>query len=132
MLINNNTNKRTIYTFLFDLYLSPESTIKLKNSIINLLKELILNLEITKDIFEYIFQKIALIFKGVEKDSPEKINKYLTLLNTILNDTTSAQKPLNYYTCLGNNSFELDLSKHKIEIGKCLTIIMNFKTSNPA
>ena len=126
----NNINKRTIYTFLFDLYLNPDSSNELKDSIINLLKELIINLEISKDTFEFIFQKISLIYKGIEKDSPEKLNQYLTLLNTILGDTISIQKPLNYYACPGNNSFELELSKQKISIGKCLTIIINFKISN--
>ena len=126
----NDINKRTIYTFLFDLYLNPESTKELKNSIINLLKELIINIEISKEIFEYIFQKIALIYKEEEKDSPEKLKEYLTLLNTILGDTLNAQKPFNYYACPGNNSFQLDLTKQKIEIGKCLTVIINFKISN--
>jgi len=71
----------------------------------------------TKDIYEYIFQKIASLYKGEEKVSPTKLTDYLTLLNTILGDTMNCQKPLNYFACIGKSKFELDLSKKKIKIG---------------
>ena len=123
-------NKKSIYIFLFDLYLNQNSSTKLKNSILNLIKELIINIEITKDIFEYIYQKISLLYKEEEQVSPEKLKEYLTLLNAILGDTMNIQKPFNYFACPGNNNFEVDFSNNKIDIGKCLTIIINFKISN--
>ena len=125
-------NNSSIYIFLFELYLNPKSSPQLKNSIINLLRELIINIEISKEIFEFIFQKISLLYKEEGQTSPEKLNEYLTLFNTVLGDTTNYQKPFNYFACSGNNNFELNFSNKKIEIGKCLTIIMNFKICNSA
>ena len=128
--IIDGINKKSIYIFLFDLYLKQNSSDKLKNAILNLIKELIMNLEVTKDIFEYIFQKISLLYKEEEQVPPVKLKENLTLLNTILEDTTNIQKPFNYFACPGNNNFEVDFSNNKIEMGKCLTIIINFKISN--
>ena len=50
---------KSIYIFLFDLYLKKETTPELKTSIINLLNELRINIETTKEIFEYLFQELS-------------------------------------------------------------------------
>ena len=126
----NVINKGSIYIFLFELYLNENTSTQLKNAIINLLKELIINIEMTKEIYENIFQKISILYKEESRISSEKLKEYLTLLNTVLGDTMNSQKPFNYFACPGNNTFELDLSNKKIEIGKCLTIIINFKIGN--
>ena len=130
--ITSKEDKKSIYIFLFELYLKEGTSTELKNAILNLLKELIINIEISKDIFEFIFQKIALIYRNEEKVSAEKLEEYLTLLNSILGDTMNCQKPLNYYSCAGNNKFVLDFSNKKIKLGRCVTIMMNFKMSNIA
>ena len=130
--IIGNEDKKSIYIFLFELYLKQDTTTELKNAILNLLKELIINIEISKDIFEFIFQKISLLYRNEEKVSAEKLEEYLTLLNSILGDTVNCQKPLNYYSCAGNNKFVLDFSDKKIKLGRCVTIMMNFKMSNIA
>ena len=125
-------DKKSIYIFLFELYLKQDTTSELKNAILNLLKELIINIEISKDIFEFIFQKIALLYRNEEKPTAEKLEEYLTLLNSILGDTMNCQKPFNYYSCAGNNKFVLDFSNKKIKLGRCVTIMMNFKMSSIA
>lgn len=122
--------KKDIYIFLFELYLKKDTIFELKDSILHLLKELIINIEITKDICEFIFQKISSLYKEEEKPTPERLKEYLTLLNTIVGDTMNCQKPFNYFSCLGEGEFEMILSKKKIEVGKCLTMIINFKVSN--
>ena len=62
--IIGNEDKKSIYIFLFELYLKQDTTTELKNAILNLLKELIINIEISKDIFEFIFQKISLLYRN--------------------------------------------------------------------
>ena len=128
--IAEDIEKKSIYIFLFELYLNKDTTFELKNAILNLLKELIINIEITKDIYEFIYQKISSLYKEEEKPTPEILKEYLTLLNTIVGDTMNCQKPSNYFSCLGEGEFEINLSNKKIEVGKCLTIIINFKVSN--
>ena len=127
-----NSDNMSIYIFLFDLYLNPKSSLELKNSILNLIKELIINIEISKDICEFIFEKLSLLYKDDGQVLPEKVKELLTLLNTILDDTTNYQKPFNYFACPGNSNFELLLSNNKLEIGKCLSLIINFKICNSA
>ena len=128
--ITEDIEKKSIYLFLLELYLNKDTTLKLKTSIINLLKELLINIEISKEIYEFIFHKISSLYKGEEKPTPENIKEYLTLLNILVGDTVNSQKPFNYFSCLGQGEFEMNLSNKKIEVGKCLTIIISFKVSN--
>ena len=95
-----------------------------------MLKELIINIEISKEVFEYIFQKISHLYREEEKVTAQKLTEYLTLFNTIVGDTINCQKPYNYFVCSGNNLFEIDLSNKKIGIGKSLMVIINFKINN--
>jgi len=78
--------KISIYIFLFKLYLNKDSSNDLKTSIINLLKELIINIEISKEIYEYVFQQIATLYRQEEDVTAKKLTEYLTLLNTIVGD----------------------------------------------
>ena len=120
--------KKSIYIFLFDLYLSLNSNEELRLSILDLIKELIINIEISKKIYEYIFQKFSEIYRGEENESSSDLfYYYLTLLNSIVSETENIQKPRNYFACSGDGKFEIDLSREKIELGKNLTFIMNFK-----
>ena len=125
-----DVEKMSIYIFLFKLYLKKDSLNDLKTSIINVLKELIINIEISKEIYEFIFQQIATLYRQEKDVTAKRLTEYLTLLNTIVGDTINTQKPYNYYSCLGKNKFEIDLSNKKIPLGKCLNFIINFKVSN--
>ena len=100
---------KSIYIFLFELYLQYNSSEILKKSIINLIKELILNIEVDKKIFEFIFQKLSLLYRGEEELLPESLTHYLTLLNSIISDVESRQKPHNYFCCNGEGNFNINL-----------------------
>ena len=61
---------KSIYIFLFQLYIKEKSNTALKKSILNLIKELILNIEVDKRIFEFIFQKISFMYRVTQKCYP--------------------------------------------------------------
>jgi hypothetical protein len=120
-------DNKSIYIFLFELYLSKTSSEQLKESILKLIQELIINIEANKNIYEFIFQKFSSLYRNIDEPTPENLFNLLTLLNTLLGETDNIQKPRNYFTCSGNGRFEVDLTKEKIELGTYLTFIINFK-----
>ena len=117
----------SIYIFLFELYLIDNSNNEFKKSILNLIKELILNIEVDKKIFEYIFQKISFLYREEEKISPGTLTDYLTLLNNIISDIESRQKPNNYFCCNGEGNFNMNLGDIDFSINFSISFIMNFK-----
>ena len=120
---------QSIYIFLSELYINKSTSPELKISIINLINELRINLDTNKNIYDYLFQKIASIYREEEKSSSELLNDYLTLLNALLGDTLNHLKPRNYFCCSGEGCFEVDLSKLKLKMGCSLTFILNFRIS---
>jgi hypothetical protein len=125
-------NNKSIFIFFFELYLSKTSSEQLKTIIINVFQELIINLETTKNIYEFLFQKFSALYMSEEDSTPENLFSLLNLLYTILGETDNMQKPRNYFSCSGEGKFEVDLSKQKIELGTYLTFIINFKIGPPA
>ena len=121
-------NNESIYIFFFNLFLSPSSSPELKSTILNLLEELIINVETTKNIYEYLYQKLSLLYRDTEA-TQESMLDLLTLLNTIMGNTENMEKPRNYFCCSGKGRFEVDLSNENIKLGKYLTVIINFKIS---
>ena len=133
---------KPIYIYLFELYLNcrPREN-KLKTSIINLLNELRLNIQIGKDIYEYLFQKISLLYRGEVEINSDTLYDYLKLLFTLLNDVENIQKPKNYFACSGHGKFVFDYSFinsnindsktdfKQINIGYSFSIMINFKLS---
>ena len=132
---------KSIYLYLFDLFLNEkDSNDKLRESIINLLNELRINVQIEKEIYEYIFQQISLIYRGEVKINQDKFYNYLKLLYVILDDIENIQKPRNYFSCSGYGKFIFDYSFNnggenenndlfKINIGYSFSIMLNFKLS---
>ena len=123
-------DNKSIYIFLFNLYLLKSSSEELKAAILKLLEELIINIEANKSIYEYLFQKFSAIYRGQDEPTSKNLFNLLSLLNTILGDTDNIEKPRNYFACSGEGKFEIDLSKEKIELGTYLTFIINFKVSS--
>ena len=123
----SNYENQSIYIFLSQLYINKSTSPELKYSIINLINELRINLDINKNIYDYIFQKIALIYRGEEKSSELLLYDYLTLLNTFLGDTINHLKPRNYFCCSGEGYFEVDLRNFKLKTGCSFTFILNFR-----
>ena len=118
---------KSIYIFLFNLYVQENATEILKKSIINLIKVLALNIEVDKKIFEFIFQKISLLYREEEKIIPESLKNYLTLLNAIILDIENRKKPYNYFSCNGDGNFTVNLAELELSINFSLTFIINFK-----
>ena len=118
---------QSIYIFLIQLYTNKSTSSDLKSSIINFINELRINIDITKDIYDYVFQKISAIYREGESNSKDILNDYLTLLNTFVEDTINHLKPRNYFSCSGEGFFEVDLSKLKLKMGCSLTFIINFR-----
>ena len=91
---------KSIYIYLFDLYTKNNTTKELKEAIIFLIEELLSNIQTGKDIYEYIFQKLAQIYRGEIPAIENNIYDYLKLLNTLFSDIDSKQ-PKNYIACSG-------------------------------
>ena len=118
----------SIYIFLFKLFLEESTTDKLKESILNLINELRINIEANKIIYDFLFQKFAVLYKNKQNANPQIITSYLNLLNSLLGETENILKPRNYYACSGNCQFNLNLGKNlRLDIGYALTFILNFK-----
>ena len=117
----------SIYIFLVQLYINKKTPNDLKSSIINLINELKINLDINKNIYDYLFQKIAAIYREEESLSNNLFYDYLMLLNTFLGDTLNHLKPRNYFCCSGEGCFEVDFNQYKLRIGCSFTFILNFK-----
>ena len=120
----------SIYKFLFDIFLLPETTEELKLEIIKFLSPIICNIETDKEIYEYIFQKLSLIYRSKEQEylDPNEVNNILQFLNAILGSTENCQKPRNYFCCPGNGQFIFDCNK-EIAIGHSFSVLINFKIS---
>ena len=116
----------SIYIFLIHLYINT-TTPDLKTSIINFISELRINLDINKDIYDYIFQKISAIYREEDKLSKDLLHDYLSLLDAFLSDTTNNLKPRNYFSCSGEGCFEVDLKDKYLKMGCSFTIIINFR-----
>ena len=118
---------RSIYLYLFDLYLDKNSSEDLKKEIIELLNELRINIQINKKIFEYLFKNLSSIYGESHIDNDSFFNDNLTLLNSILGETENCIKPKNYLACNGQGKilFEPENDK-KIKFGHSLIFILNF------
>ena len=124
----------SIYIFLFNLYLNPKTGINLQRSLINLIKVLILSIELSKNIFYYIFQKISFINTNLKTDSKnlvEDLTKCLTLLNSLISpEIENKQKPYNYFICNGEGNLNINISSFNLTLGFSITFILNFKIWN--
>ena len=77
-------NNKSIYIYLFELYSNKNISQNLKEVIINLINELLFNIQTGKEIYEYIFQKLAQIYRGEIQRTENNLYTYLILLKTIL------------------------------------------------
>ena len=119
--------QHSIYIFLIKLYMSKSASPQLKTSIINLINELRINLDINKDVYDFLFQKIAAVYREEEKASTDALYDYLNILDTFFGETINGLKPRNYFCCSGEGCFEIDLSQDKINLECTFTFILNFK-----
>ena len=121
-------NNESIYIFFFELFLSTSSSPNLKSTILSLFEELIINVETSKIIYEYLYQKLSSLYRNKDANQ-ESMFDLLTLLNSIMGNTENMEKPRNYFCCSGKGRFEVDLTNENVKMGKYLTFIINFKIS---
>ncbi len=121
---------KSIYIHLFDLFIKKSSTDKLKSSIRSLIEELCLNIQTSKEVYEYIFQNLSKIYRKEIKPNAENIYTFLELLSSVLCETDNIINPKNYFSCCGGNSyFEVDFKERAIDIEYSFTININFKVA---
>ena len=120
---------KSIYIYLFDLYCNDKTSQKLKATIISLIEELLFNIQTGKEIYEYIFQKLAQIYRGEIPATENNLYTYLKLLKIISSEIDS-RPPKYYFACSGHCQFGVDLNKILIEVGRSFTLNINFKISN--
>ena len=136
-------DNKSIYIFLFDLFFNEKSSNEFKQSIINLIKELSLYIEINKEIYENIFQRFSLLYRKDKKilsniSTPVSFNNYFNdLLNALYatfgnDDEKEINKinPRNYYSCSGENNFTVYFTRKSFFLGNFISIIINFKISD--
>ena len=85
----------SIYLILSKLYLNSASNEVLKSSILNLIAELRINLDINKNIYDYLFQKLSLIYRSENNLGKNDLHEYLVLLQSFLGETINNLKPRN-------------------------------------
>ena len=120
---------KSIYIHLFDLYTKKSSTEKLKSSISSLIEELCLNTQTGKEVYEYIFQNLAKIYRNEIKPDAENVYIYLKLLSNVLCETDNIINPKNYFACSGGDcQFGVDFREKPINIEYSFTINISFKT----
>ncbi len=129
---------KSIYIFLFQLFLNQKNSTKLKQAIINLIYELSMNIKLSKEDYEFIFQNFSKLYRKDKaflsyiKNTNYTFTEYFSALLEILNSTlekTDIEKntPTNYFSCFGNNSFNLNFNSDNLIIGNCCSFILNFK-----
>ena len=129
---------KSIYIFFFELYLQEKESLEYKQAIRYLLYEFSGNIEISKEIYEYIFQKLSLAYRQDKtflsqiNYSPKLFNDYFfdllnLLYSTFENINKNKMQPRNYFACSGNCNFSLNFNQNNFILGKCLSFIINFK-----
>ena len=121
-------NSKSIYIHLIEVYLSEKSDNKLKEAILDFIDAILIHIEVRKEIFDFIYQKISLLYRGIDKITSDKVNQYLLILKHLYGDTVNAQNPKNYFTCNGKGGFNVNLSHSQIKAGNSFSFILNFKT----
>ena len=123
----SDNQDKSIYLYLFDLYLSKSSTDELKKEINSLLIELRINLQIDKKIFEYLFKNLSKIYTDVQNDNDKFLYDNLSLLNIILGETENYINPKNYLVCNGQGKIVFEPEKDKeFQVNNHLIFILNF------
>ena len=120
-------DNKSIYIYLFDLFVQTESE-KLKEAITSFMSELLLNIDTGKEIYEYLFQNLAKIYRGEIEHTPNNVQIYLKLLQIILSEI-EPKTPKTYFACSGHCQFGMDLNKISFEVGYNFSVNLNFKIS---
>ena len=94
---------------------------QIKTALTELLSEISINIQISKDVFNFIFQKFSKLYRKEKnflinlKNMNYTFNDYflslLELLHIIFSKSNKEKiLPSNYFSCFGNNSFNLNFN----------------------
>jgi hypothetical protein len=142
----NISKKLYLIHILIDLYLNqsllnPEETIMslegdlhVEKTILDCLIEIVNNFDVTKEIFDYVYQKLAKYFR-VEKDKilqKSLLNKNLKLLSILYGEQNNSTHPCNYFYFTGNGSIKvsdryLSSKEDRIKLNSGCVITLWFK-----
>ena len=124
-------NGKSIYFILFEIIFNPSSNEELQNSIFKLIHELSFHIELNKEIFEYLFNKLSLIFRKIEKPNPKIIQHILQILNELFYTSDEISlNPKNYFYFTGDGNLTIkpkNTNNYKLIVNYGITIILNFK-----
>ena len=123
-------DNKSIYLHLFDLYIKKNASEKLKSTITSFIEELCNHIQTGKEVYEYIFQNLAKIYRKELKPNAENVYTYLKLLGSLLGENDNLMNPKYYFSCGGGKSkFILDLKEKPIylDYNYSFAININFK-----
>ena len=122
-------DNKSIYLHLFDLYTNKNTNDKLKLLITSFIEELCNHIQTGKEVYEYIFQNLAKIYRKEIKPNSENVYTYLKLLGSVLGENDNLMNPKNYFSFGGESKFILDLNEKPIylDYNYSFTININFK-----
>lgn len=117
---NNISQKFYLIHILIDLFLNQplinieeNSTINcdphIEKTILDCLIEIVNNIDVSKDIIEYVYQKLAKYFR-VDKDKilhKSLLNKNIKLLSILYGEQNNSTNPSNYFYFTGNGSIKV-------------------------
>ena len=120
-------NNKSLFIFLFELFLKENNTPQIRSALIELLSELSINIQISKEVYDFIFQRFSKLYRKEQnflnsiKNMNYSLNDYFSRLLELVNITFSKidkEKilPLNYFSCFGNNSFNLNFNKNLLKL----------------
>ena len=132
-------NNKSIYIFLFELFLKEKNIPQLRKELLELISEINTNIQISKEIYDFIFQQFSKLYrkdqnflnniKNMNYSNSEYFLSLLELLNSTLSKIDKEKLPSNYFSCFGNNSFNLSFNKEYLPLGIYCSFILNFKIS---
>jgi len=120
-------NKNSLNT-VQDTHRNEEASDQLSRTILDCLEVLINNIVLKKEVVEFVYQKISLYYKILNKFPEEKsiqskslIKKIIDLLKILYGEKLNVEKPYNYFYFSGNGSlkvFEKALQEEKIKLNQ--------------
>jgi hypothetical protein len=111
------------------LFLSSNTESHLYNSIKVCLENLVNNINCNKEVFEFVYQKLAKQYRSSYVDKG-LIDKFLELLKILYGERLNSVKPGNYFYFSGNGAIRVDdkrLAEEKLKLDSGITISLWFK-----
>ena len=122
----------SFYIYLIDTFLSSDSNEDLQRTILLLIQDLRNAIQLTKAVLDYMYQQFAYLYRNPNELTTKKINMLLILLNALLGDTDSSEKPNNYFCLNGKGGINVDLlGVPPIYVKYPTSILLNFKICMP-